>query len=572
MVDAVHRQATDPRHLGEGPRSGHETIVARSVRLGAMATPDPVMLRATGLGRRFGDLWAIRGMDLEVLRGEVLGLLGPNGAGKTTTVRMLTALIEPTEGRASVDGLDVVEQPEERPRPGRHPDRDAGALRQAVGDGQPRLLRAAVRAGRRDARRADRALPAAVLAVGPARRHRRHVQQGHEAEAGDRPGPAPRPGGRLPRRADGGARPGGGLRRPRGDRVDAPVGSDDRPRDAQPRRGGPAVRPGRVRPRRAAADRLAGRAARVAGGGRGVEVGLASAASEALVAAARSVPGVSGVEVVGPSPGRGRRRPGRDHARTSSGRWSRPAPTSSRSTSARRRSSRSTSRSWASGPTSGEADLMRGRHRDHGPAPGMVRDGPQPPADVDHPDPAGRPDDRAAGPGRRRRRTGRCRRSSRARSSSQRPEWARSPPSELAGAFAVQQFLAFFLLMPAYIPLSIATFSIIGEKQARTLEPVLATPIRTVRAADRQGDRGARPGRAGRLGHVRRVRRAGVDRLRAGPVRGRHRSRAGWSASSSSGRRSGCRRSSPASSSARGSTTRASRSRSAASSSSRSSR
>ena len=65
------------------------------------------MLRATGLGRRFGDLWAIRGMDLEVARGEVLGLLGPNGAGKTTTVRLLTALIEPTEGRASVDGLDV---------------------------------------------------------------------------------------------------------------------------------------------------------------------------------------------------------------------------------------------------------------------------------------------------------------------------------------------------------------------------------------------------------------------------------------------------------------------------------
>ena len=62
----------------------------------------------------------------------------------------------------------------------------------------------------------------------------------------------------------------------------------------------------------------------------------------------------------------------------------------------------------------------------------------------------------------------------------QRPEWAAFSASELAGAFAVQQFLAFFLLMPAYIPLSIATFSIIGEKQARTLEPVLATPIRTV--------------------------------------------------------------------------------------------
>lgn len=63
---------------------------------------------------------------------------------------------------------------------------------------------------------------------------------------------------------------------------------------------------------------------------------------------------------------------------------------------------------------------------------------------------------------------------------SQKPEWASFTSGELAGAFAVQQFLVFFLLMPAYIPLSVATFSIIGEKQARSLEPVLAAPIRTV--------------------------------------------------------------------------------------------
>ena len=54
-------------------------------------------------------------MDFEVARGEVLGLLGPNGAGKTTTVRLLTALIAPTEGAATVDGLDVAERPRGRP-------------------------------------------------------------------------------------------------------------------------------------------------------------------------------------------------------------------------------------------------------------------------------------------------------------------------------------------------------------------------------------------------------------------------------------------------------------------------
>jgi len=63
---------------------------------------------AEGLGKRFGDLWALCDLDLEVPAGSVLGLLGHNGAGKTTAVRILTTLALPTTGRARVAGLDVV--------------------------------------------------------------------------------------------------------------------------------------------------------------------------------------------------------------------------------------------------------------------------------------------------------------------------------------------------------------------------------------------------------------------------------------------------------------------------------
>ena len=60
-----------------------------------------------------------------------------------------------------------------------------------------------------------------------------------------------------------------------------------------------------------------------------------------------------------------------------------------------------------------------------------------------------------------------------------RPEWATLSANEIAAAFVVQQFLLIFLILPAYIPLSIASYSIVGEKQTRSLEAVLATPIRT---------------------------------------------------------------------------------------------
>src|SRR5262245_41885919 len=68
-------------------------------------------IQATGLAKSFGATRALDGIDLEVPAGTVLGLLGPNGSGKTTTVRILTTLLRPSAGTASVAGFDVLRQP-----------------------------------------------------------------------------------------------------------------------------------------------------------------------------------------------------------------------------------------------------------------------------------------------------------------------------------------------------------------------------------------------------------------------------------------------------------------------------
>ena len=72
-----------------------------------------------GLTKSFGEVHALRGIDLSVPRGTVLGVLGPNGAGKTTAVRILTTLLNPDGGRAVVEGYDVV--------------REAAAVRRSIG-------------------------------------------------------------------------------------------------------------------------------------------------------------------------------------------------------------------------------------------------------------------------------------------------------------------------------------------------------------------------------------------------------------------------------------------------------
>ncbi|MFC8381398.1 ATP-binding cassette domain-containing protein [Nocardia sp. NPDC057272] len=72
--------------------------------------PDAIV--AEGLVKRYGQLVALDGLDLSVPEGTVTALLGPNGAGKTTTVRVLTTLLIPDEGSATVAGIDVLDNPQ----------------------------------------------------------------------------------------------------------------------------------------------------------------------------------------------------------------------------------------------------------------------------------------------------------------------------------------------------------------------------------------------------------------------------------------------------------------------------
>jgi ABC-2 type transport system ATP-binding protein len=71
------------------------------------------------LSRTFGEMQAVKGIDLQVARGETFGFLGPNGAGKSTTIKMLCTLLRPTSGRAFINGYDI--------------ERDSSRVRQSIG-------------------------------------------------------------------------------------------------------------------------------------------------------------------------------------------------------------------------------------------------------------------------------------------------------------------------------------------------------------------------------------------------------------------------------------------------------
>jgi ABC-2 type transport system ATP-binding protein len=93
------------------------TVLRRVATVGRV--PAELAVETTNLHKRYGDVEALRGVDLRVETGSVFGLLGPNGAGKTTAVRILTTLLPPDEGSARVTGFDVV--------------RDAAKVREQIG-------------------------------------------------------------------------------------------------------------------------------------------------------------------------------------------------------------------------------------------------------------------------------------------------------------------------------------------------------------------------------------------------------------------------------------------------------
>ena len=95
-----------------GSRDGLVRIPLPGLRSEEQVTNGPAIL-TRGLTRRFGSLLAVDGLDLEMAEGTILGLLGSNGAGKSTTLKMLTTLLPPSEGTASVAGYDVVKQEQE---------------------------------------------------------------------------------------------------------------------------------------------------------------------------------------------------------------------------------------------------------------------------------------------------------------------------------------------------------------------------------------------------------------------------------------------------------------------------
>lgn len=89
------------------PGTQDRPLASHGERYIAQAPPPDIVLQTIGLTKAYGERQAVKGLNLEVVRGEVFGFLGPNGAGKTTTIRMLLNLIKPTAGEVRLFGKSL---------------------------------------------------------------------------------------------------------------------------------------------------------------------------------------------------------------------------------------------------------------------------------------------------------------------------------------------------------------------------------------------------------------------------------------------------------------------------------
>lgn len=98
--------------IEQAPGSGlSEPHLSEPMSMSGTRTTQPAAIRTAGLRKSYGQVEALRGIDLEVRRGEIFGFLGPNGAGKTTAIRCLLDLIRPTAGTIRIFDLDPQQDP-----------------------------------------------------------------------------------------------------------------------------------------------------------------------------------------------------------------------------------------------------------------------------------------------------------------------------------------------------------------------------------------------------------------------------------------------------------------------------
>jgi ABC-2 type transport system ATP-binding protein len=109
MNSAVAPEQSEGNHMARSPEPRHDDENGKGQRFGMKG----IAIQVKGLRRSFKDTEVLKDVDFEVRRGEIFALLGSNGAGKTTTINILSTLLKPDGGSASVCGFDVEREPDQ---------------------------------------------------------------------------------------------------------------------------------------------------------------------------------------------------------------------------------------------------------------------------------------------------------------------------------------------------------------------------------------------------------------------------------------------------------------------------